>query len=433
MSGIAVGITGLGILVAVVMMGMPIAVSLGLVGFLGIWYLSGLQVGLEMLGAVPFLRVADWTLIALPLFVLMGNFAAHTGISRNAFDTGHKWLGHLPGGLGLATVFSCGLFASVCGSSLAEAAIMGKVVLPEMNRHGYNKEFSAGCVAAGGTFGILIPPSIILIIYGTLTEQSIGQLFMAGFMPGILVMCGYFVAILILTRLKPDINPPVEKAPFKEMLRSARGLSGVVILFLIVVIGIYTGLFTPTEAAGIGAFSAFIMALVTRNLSWRTLGNSLLDAGRFSAMVFLIVIGAILFMYFLAMSGVPTAMAELAIGSAMPPLAIIAFILLVYILLGCIIDTLGMILLTVPIFFPVILHLGFNPIWFGVIVAHVAEIALITPPIGINVFVIKGVAEDVSMAGIFRGIIPFLISDLVVTVFLVLFPQISLWLPSTMF
>lgn len=432
MSGVAIGAMGLGLLFAFVMLGMPIAMSLGVVGFLGIFYLVGPVAGLEILGSVPFHRVANWTLICLPLFVLMGNFAAQTGISQSAFDTSRKWLGHFPGGLGLATVFACGLFAAVSGSSVAEAAIMGRVCLPELNRYGYDKKFSTGCVAAAGTLGILIPPSVILVIYGTLTEQSIGKLLMAGLLPGILLMLSYLVTVAILAKLNPKIGPSVERAPFKEMLRSLRGLTGVFILFLIVIVGIWSGLFTPTEAAGIGAFSAFIFSLATRNLTWKNLTASLMDTGRFTAMIFLIVVGAMLFMYFLALSGLPTALAEFVTRAATSPMMVIAYIIVIYLFLGCILDTLGMVLLTVPIFFPIVVSVGFDPIWFGIIVVLAAEIGLITPPVGINVFVIKGVAEDVPMHEIFRGIVPFLIADLVVVAIVVAFPQIALWIPSMM-
>jgi tripartite ATP-independent transporter DctM subunit len=429
---VAIGAIGLGVLFALVMLGMPIAMSLGIVGFVGIIYLAGPNTGLEILGSVPFHRVANWTLICLPLFVLMGNFAAQTGISHSAFDTGRKWLGHFPGGLGLATVFACGLFAAVSGSSLAEAAIMGRVCLPELNRHGYDKKFSAGCVAAAGTLGILIPPSVIMVIYGTLTEKSIGKLLMAGLLPGILLMVAYLVTVAILAKYNPRIGPSVPRAPFKEMLRSLRGLSGVVILFLIVIVGIWTGLFTPTEAAGIGAFSAFLFAIATRNLTRENLTASLMDAGRFTAMIFLIVVGAMLFMYFLAMSGLPTALAEFVTGQAMSPLMVIIYIIVIYLFLGCILDTLGMVLLTVPTFYPIIVSIGFDPIWFGVVVVLACEIGLITPPVGLNVFVVKGVAEDVPMQGIFQGIVPFLIADLVVVAIVVAFPIIALWIPSMM-
>lgn len=432
MSSVTVGAIGLGVLFAFVMLGMPIAMSLGLVGFLGIMYLAGPVTGLEMLGSVPFHRVANWTLICLPLFVLMGNFAAQTGISHSAFDTGRKWLGHFPGGLGLATVFACGLFAAVTGSSLAEAAIMGRVCLPELNRHGYDKKFSTGCVAAAGTLGILIPPSVILVIYGTLTEKSIGRLLMAGFLPGILLMCSYLVTVAILAKLNPKIGPAVARVPFREMLRSLKGVIGVVILFLIVIVGIWTGFFTPTEAAGIGAFSAFLFSLVTRNLTRKNLTESLMDAGRFTAMIFLIVVGAMLFMYFLAISGLPTALAEFVAKAGLSPMMLIFYIIAIYLFLGCILDTLGMVLLTVPTFFPIIVSAGFDPIWFGIIVVLACEVGMITPPVGLTVFVISGIAGDVPMHHIFRGIVPFLIADLVVVAIVVAFPQIALWIPSMM-
>jgi tripartite ATP-independent transporter DctM subunit len=432
MSDWGVGAIGLGILFTVIMLGMPIAMALGIVGFAGIMYLAGPKTGLEILGSVPFHRVANWTLICIPMFVLMGNFAAQTGISQSAFDTGRKWLGHFRGGLGLATVFACGLFAAVSGSSIAEAAIMGRVCLPELNRHGYDKKFSAGCVAAAGTLGILIPPSVIMVIYGTLTEQSIGKLLMAGLVPGILLMSAFMVTVAILAKINPRISPSVPRVPFKEMLRATKGLGGVFILFLIVIVGLWTGFFTPTEAAGIGAFAAFVFSLATRTLTWKSLTESLMDTGRFTAMIFLIVVGAMLFMYFLAMSGLPVAMSEFVTRAGMSPLMVIFSIMVIYLILGCILDTLGMVLLTVPTFYPIIVSIGFDPIWCGVIVVLACEIGLITPPVGLNVFVVKGVAEDVPMQGIFQGIVPFLIADLVVVAIVVAFPIIALWIPSMM-
>lgn len=334
----------------------------------------------------------------------------------------------------MATVAACAGFAAVSGSSLATAATMGKVALPEMKRYGYDKGLAAGAVAAGGTIGILIPPSVILVIYAILTEESIGKLLLAGFIPGVLEAVFYFITIYIICKRNPQAGPAGPATSFRKKVVALKGVWMILVLFVVVMGGIYFGWFSPTYAAGIGAFGAFIFLLARRRLTWQVLKDSLFDTGKTTAMIFLIMMGAMIFGYFLAQSRLPFEMAGYIVGLGIHPNLVLALILVFYLLLGCVMDSLAMILITVPVFFPVITALGFDPIWFGIIIVRVCEIGLITPPVGLNVYIIKGIAgEDTSMFTIFRGIAPFLIADLCHVGLLVAVPQLALFLPETMF
>lgn len=433
MSGEAIGILGIVIMFVMLALGMPIAFVMALVGFVGTFLLTGFTSGFNALGLIPYVTVLNWLWVCIPMFILMGSFAGQAGISRMSFDAANKWLGRLPGGLGMATTVACGAFAACCGSSTAAAVTMANVCIPEMDRHNYDKSFSAGCVAAGGTIGILIPPSINMIVYAQITEVSIGKMFAAGFIPGILEIIVYCLVIWVIARRKPLLAPRAESFPAGQMIRSLAGLVPVIILFGIVMGGIYTGVFTPTEAGGLGAFAAFVMALLAGKLKWKNLTSSLMETGRTSSMIFLLVVGGMLYMHFLALSGLPTTLAHFIIGLELPAVAVIAIIIFVYLILGTFLNVMGMLLLTVPIFFPVILTLGFHPIWFGIIVVRASEIAMITPPVGLNVYVVASAIKDIRLEQVFKGIIPFLIGDIITLVFLVAFPQISLFLPSLMY
>jgi tripartite ATP-independent transporter DctM subunit len=411
---------------------MPIGFVMALVGFVGFAYLAGFKPALGLLRTVPYRTFADYGMSIIPLFILMGEFCFFAGLSKDLYDTVHNWLGHLRGGLSMATVGACAGFAAVSGSSLATAATMGKVALPEMKRYKYDDSLATGSIAAGGTIGILIPPSVVLIIYGVITEQSIGKLFAAGFIPGILEAVFYMFTIYILCRRNPLIGPPGPMTSFRQKIVSLKNTWVVLLLFVLVIGGLYFGVFSPTEAAGVGAFGAFAFGLARRRLGWQAIKNSLIEAGKTTAMIFIIITGAMILGYFLAVSRLPFELASFIGGLAINRYLILGFILVIYILLGCVMDSLAMILLTVPIFFPLITQLGFNPIWFGILIVRVCEIGLITPPVGLNVYIIKGVAEDVPMHTIFKGIIPFLIADLCHVALLVAVPQISLLLPSLM-
>ena len=405
---------------------------MGLIGFLGFCYLVGIGPALGLLKTVPYSTFASESLSVIPLFILMGTFAFSSGLSKDLYNAAYKWLGHFRGGLAMATVGACALFAAISGSSLATAATMGTVALPEMKKYKYDPALATGAVAAGGSMGILIPPSVILIIYGIITEQSIGKLFLAGFIPGILEAVTYMIVIAMLTKFKPELGPRGPKTNVSEKLKAASSTWEVIVLFILVIGGIYVGIFTPTEAAGVGAFGAFTFALIKKRLTWKTFKNSLSSSVQTSVMVFTIILGAMLLGYFLTVSKIPTDLAKYIGGLRINRHFILILILMTFISLGCIIESMAIILLTVPIFYPAIVHLGFNPIWFGILVVRTTEIGLITPPVGLNVFIIKGVAKDVPIGTIFRGIFPFLIGDLCEIGLLIAVPQVVMFLPNMM-
>jgi len=429
---LTVGIIGICILLVLLFSRMPIGFVMALVGFAGFAYLSGFDGGLGVLRTVVYSTFADYNLSVIPLFILMGSFCFFAGLSKDLYDTVHSWLGQLRGGLAMATVGACAGFAAISGSSLATAATMGTVALPEMKRYKYDDRLSTGAVAAGGTIGILIPPSIILILYGIITEQSIGKLFLAGFIPGMLEAVFYMVTIYLLCKSNPLMGPPGPRTSFLGKITSLKTTWVVFALFILVIGGIYLGVFSPTEAAGVGAFGAFIFGLARGQLGWQAFKNSLVDTGKTTAMVFIIILGAMVLGYFLAVSRIPFVLADIVGALVVNRYVILVLILLVYLFLGCVMDSMAIMLLITPIFFPLAISLGFNPIWFGILITRVTEIGLITPPVGLNVYIIRGVARDVPVQTIFRGIIPFLIADVCHVALLIALPQLSLFLPSFM-
>jgi C4-dicarboxylate transporter DctM subunit len=431
MTPIITGIAGIGILLILLFSKIEIGVAMGLVGFGGFAYLVGFGPALGVLKTVPYSTFSQYDLSVIPLFILMGTFAFNSGLSEDLYKTVYKWLGHMRGGLSMATVAACAFFAAISGSSLATAATLGSVALPEMKKYKYDDALATGSIAAGGTIGILIPPSVILIIYGIITEQSIGKLFLAGFIPGILEAVFYMITISILTRINPSLGPRGPKTSFLEKIVAIKGTWEVLILFLVVIGGIYLGLFTPTEAAGIGSFGAFCFAFLRKRLNWNNFKESLVDTIKTTGMIFIIITGAMFLGYFLSVARLPSELANFVSGIPLNRYAILALILLVFLLLGCVMDSMAIVLLTVPIFYPVILKLGFDPIWFGVLVVRLTEIGLITPPVGLNVYIIKGIS-NVPMGTIFRGIVPFLIADICEVALLIAIPQLSLLLPSLM-
>lgn len=426
------GVVGIVVMLLLIFWGTPIGVAMGVVGFVGFALMSGLDPALSLVGLSPYSSVASYTLTVLPLFVLMGQFAAMSGISRDLYETANRWLGHRRGGLAIANVVACGSFAAVSGSSLATSATMAVVALPEMRRHGYAPRLATGSIAAGGTLGILIPPSVMFLIYGFLTDQSVGKLFLAGIVPGVVLVVLYALAIAIVTWRNPALGPAVARVPVRERVVALYRVWPVLVLFALVMGGMYVGAFTATEAAAIGAAGAFALALGRRSVTWSHLGRALVETVHTSASLFAILIGAVLLGYFLAVTQLPTTLAGLIGGLPLPPLAIMALIILLYLVLGAFMDELAMVLLTVPIFFPVSQALGFDPIWFGVIIVVVCEAGMIAPPVGINVFVLAGIAKDVPMREIYRGILPFLWADVVLLVLLMLFPDLALFLPRSM-
>lgn len=429
-SPLTAGLFGIGLLIVLLFSGMYIGIVMALVGFLGFAYVAGVVPALTSIGTSFYGTASSYSLSIIPLFILMGTFCFYSGLSRDLYYTVYRWLGHLPGGLAMATVGACAGFAAVSGSSVATVATMGTVALPEMRRYKYDSALATGCIAAGSSIGILIPPSVILVIYGILTEQSIGKLFLAGFIPGVLEAVFYLITIYIICRRNPLMGPRGERANFMERLVSLKNTWAVLALFILVIGGIYMGIFTPTEAAGVGAFGAFLFALGKRQLTWKRFTDSLAETGKTTAMVFVILIGAAILGYFLAISRLPFELSSYVAALPVSRYIILGIIMLVYLFLGAIMSSLAMIILTVPIFFPVIVALGFDPIWFGIIIVRVVEIGMITPPVGINVYIIKGVAKDVPIGTIFRGILPFFVADLFHVALLIAVPQLSLFLPG---
>jgi C4-dicarboxylate transporter, DctM subunit len=432
MSLSTVGIIGIIVLVVLLYSKMPVGFAMGFLGLIGFSYVVNFDAGLSLLARDVWNVFSSYNLTVIPLFVFMGQIAFHAGISRRLYDSAYVLLGHRRGGLAMTTVGACAAFSAICGSTNATAATMATVALPEMKRYGYDMGLATGTVAAAGSLGILIPPSVIFIVYGILTEQSIGKLFAAGILPGILLCLLFLLTIHLRVMKNPSLAPPGPKSSFRKKFRSFAGILEVLILFALVMGGIFFGLFTPTEAAAVGAFMTLFIAIIRRQLYWKAFIQSLADTTKISCMIMVIVTGAVIFGHFMAITRIPYLLADYVSSLPLPPHAIIGVIILVYLIGGCFMDALAMIMLTIPIFFPVVQSLGFDPIWFGVVIVLITEMGVITPPVGINVYVVYGVAKDVPLEKIFRGVFPMLIALLVCNLLLILFPQIALWLPGLM-
>jgi len=432
MDPIAVGIIGLVIMFILIAIGLPVGAAMLVVGFAGLLYFLPSSAAILKVGTATWATVFSYDLAVLPLFLFMAHIVFASGLSKDLFNLAAKWLGHQPGGIAMATTGACGGFAAVSASSVATAATMGLVAIPEMKKYNYHPALATGSVAAGGTVGSLIPPSGILIIYGIITQTSIGKLFVAGIVPGILEILFYMVTIYILCTWKPSYGPRGPSYSLREKIAAFGNCGEIIGLIILVLGGLFVGWFTPTEAGAIGAFGAILFSLIRRRLNWPKFKKALIETMKTTGMVYLILIGAYIFMPFIARSTIPTWLAGFAAGLHAPPLVIMGFIIMVFILLGCVMDVMAMTLLTIPIFFPLVMSLGFDPLWFGIIMVRVSEIGMITPPIGMNVYVIAGVAPDVPLQTIFKGIIPFLISDVVHVSLLLLVPAVVLFLPSLM-
>ena len=427
-----VGVIGLVVLVIALFSRMPVGFVMALIGFLGFSYLVSLEGGLRLFAKDIFVIFGSYSLTVIPLFILMGQIAFHAGISRRLYDTAYTFLGHFPGGLAMATIGACAGFAAICGSTNAAAATMATVALPEMKRYKYSMELATGSVAAGGSLGILIPPSVIFIVYGIMTQQSIGKLFAAGILPGILLSLLFILTIYIRVRIKPVLGPPGPKTSLKEKLQSLSGVIDMLLIFGLVMGGLFKGFFTPTEAGAAGAFITLMLAVGRRHISWERFLVAIWESVRISCMVLVIVAGATVFGHFLAVTRIPYMLADWVAGLPLPPWAIMGLIICIYLIGGCFMDSLAMILLTIPIFYPVAVNLGYDPIWFGVIIVLITEMGVITPPVGVNVYVVSGVAKDVPLEVIFKGILPLLGALIVCNIILLIFPQIALFLPSLM-
>jgi C4-dicarboxylate transporter, DctM subunit len=412
MSTDAVAVIGFVSLFALMLLRVPVGMAMGLVGVSGFTYLVGATPALKLVGQTSMRTVTDYTFGVIPMFLLMGSFVSNSGMSRELFRAANGFVGHLRGGLGIATVGACGGFAAICGSSVATAATFSAVAYPEMRRFGYPQSFATGVIAAGGTLGAMLPPSTVLAVYGIITEQDIGKLFIAGIIPGILAMTMYMITIFLIGYVRPDFLPKGKVLPWRERLAGLKDIWAPVLLFVFVIGGLY--------------------GVATGRLDREKILASLLQATRTAAAVFTVLIGALIFGYFLTVTQTPQKVTEFLTGLGLGPYGVLALIMVMYLVLGCLMDAMAMIILTVPIIFPVIMHLGFDPIWFGVIIVMTVELGLIHPPVGMNVFVIKSVVKEVSFSTIFKGVIPFVATDLVRLVILIAFPLLATWLPTRM-
>jgi len=432
MSPFAVGLIGIALLFVLFALRMPIAFIMALVGFAGFSYLVSPEAAFRVVSKDLYNTFASYSLSVIPMFVWMGFLAFHSGISTRLYTAAYKLVGHVRGGLAIATQVACAGFGAVCGSNTATAATMGAVSLPEMRKYNYDDSLATASVAAGGALGVLIPPSVIFIVYGVATQQSISKLFIAGIIPGILLMLLYMATVYLLTWRNPNLGPPGPRASWKERISVVgKSIWEILIVFSLSIGGLFAGWFTPTEAGAVGAFGVLIVSLAERQLSWEGFKKSLADTTRTTAMIMLLVAGAVIFGRFMAISQIPFVMADWAGSLPIPPFAVMAIMLVIYLILGCFIDALALILLTIPIFYPVAVGiLGYDPIWFGVIIVMVMAMGVITPPVGMNVYIVKGIAgDDVPLESIFRGIFPFLGALIICIAVLIAFPEIATFLP----
>ena len=429
MSPVTVGVIGIFVLVLLFLLRVPVALAMAMVGVSGFAYLTNPQAALSILARDIFEQFSSYPLTVISMFVLMGCFAFASGISKRLYDTGYAWVGQLRGGLTMATVLACAGFGAICGSSAATAATIGKIALPEMKRYNYDDTLATGTIAGAGTLGIMIPPSTIFLIYGLMTEQSIGKLFIAGVLPGILLAFLMMIAIAIICWRNPNLGPPGAPTTWKQKLRASTGIIETIILFLLVIGGLFLGWFSPTQAGTIGAGGALVIGLARRELSWRGFLIGCKEGLRTTCMILFIITGATVFGHFMAVSRITFELADWVGGLPLPPMTIMAIIIFIYFVGGCFMDSMALVVLTIPIFYPVAMRLGFDPIWFGVIIVLVAEMGVLTPPVGVNVYVIKGIS-DVPLETIFKGVIPFIIAQVICTIIICAFPRIATFLPS---
>lgn len=429
-----IGLIGVGLLLALLVTGMPIAMGAMLAGFLGIWYLAGIEPALVTLGTAPFSRAATYVFLIIPLFVLMGYVAFEAGLAKNAFETAKRWLGHIPGGVAMAVIAGNAAFGACSGSSIAATATMGKISLPEMERLNYSPRLAAGVIAATGTFASMIPPSGMLVVYAIMSEVSVGQMLLAGLIPGFITAVLYAALLYLRIKRNPSIAGGImASSSWRERFRSLPQIWAVGVIAVVIIGGIYTGIFTPIEAAGISAFVSLILLLIRKRLkSWASFKEALLSTGKTTAMIFFLIVGFVIFAHFVALSRLPSSIMDWIFALGLNRYIVLALIIVVYILLGMVMDALGILLVTLSVTLPIITTLGFDPIWFGVIIVKLCEIGAVTPPVGINVYVVKGIAPNIPMGDVFWGALPFVIADVACLVLLIALPQIVLFLPNTM-
>lgn len=431
MSLTLVGIAGIILLLAVLFfLGMPVGFAMGIVGFCGFWYVVSFKAAITMVGADLWTTFSKYGLTVIPLFIFLGYLAFNAGIAEKLYSTAYKWFGHWRGGLAIATIGADELFAAICGSNTATAATMGAVALPQMKKYNYDTRLSSGTVVTGGTLGTVMPPSVVLIIIGLQTEQSIIKLFLAGILPAILLGILFTLTIVVLCRIYPHFGPAGPKTSFKEKIRSLTGIIEALVIFVLVIGGLYAGIFTPTEAGAVGVFFTLIITTVTQRLTWKGLLDSMMETLKISCMVFVLVSGAIIFGRFLAITRLPFIIADFTASLPVSPLVILAIVLFIYLVGGCFVDSLGFLVLTIPIFFPLGVALGFDPIWYAIIITMVTTMGAITPPVGVNIYVIKALAPEIELATIFKSVSFFLLACILCMIILIIFPQIVLVIPN---
>ena len=432
MSVTLVGLIGVAAMVVLLILGVPIAFAMAVTGAVGLWILEGPGPALAHTVLIPWHEGRSFVLVTIPLFVLMGQLVFHTGLATDLYAGIRAWISRVPGGMAITSVMACGAFGAVTGSSIATVATMGAIVMPEMRRYKYHPRLATGSLAASGTLGILIPPSLIFIFYGVMTETSIGALFIAGIVPGILTVAMFSVIILVRCVVTPSLGPPGPGATWSERWASTVGLLPILSLFLLVIGGIYGGIFTPTEAAGVGCTGVLVAAAIGRRLTSQAMSKALEETALVSAMIFAIIVGGYLVARFLAITGITENLVAMLVGLDLGRVPFLLLLVLIYLVLGAMVDVFGMLVLTIPFVMPVVVELGIDPVWFGVFVVMMAELALVTPPIGANVFVMRRTAPEVSMGDIFMGVLPFVIGELIVIALVIAFPEIALWLPRQM-
>jgi C4-dicarboxylate transporter DctM subunit len=430
MSPETIGMIGLALMLVLMFLRVPLGAVMTMLGFACFAWIVGWGPGLAMFGSTAFRTATGNMLFVIPLFILMGSLASYAELALDAYYAAYKWLGHFRGGLAMATIAGCTAFGAVCGSAIATAATMCTVSLPEMRRYGYADQFSLGAICSGGLLGVMIPPSTAFIIYGITTQESIGRLFIAGIIPGILIAILYMIAIYITCRLNPSLATRAPRSSLNESLGALYRVWGILVLFFLVLGGIYGGFFTPNEAGAVGAFGALVLGLAKRKLPFKVIKKSLTETAQLTGMIFLLIIGANIFNVFIAISKIPFGIADFISGLAIPPMGIVLALVFIYIILGFFMELISVILITMPIFYPLLQAIGIDPIWFGVLVVLTIMIGQITPPVGVVVYAIGGLVRDVPLYTIFRGVWPFLFAQLVALILLLIFPQISLWLPN---
>jgi C4-dicarboxylate transporter DctM subunit len=418
------------LLLALFLLGMPVGFAMGIVGFCGFWYVVSFNAAITMVGTDIWSTFSKYGLTVVPIFVFLGYVAFNSGIAERLYKTAYTWFGHWRGGLAIATIGADELFAAICGSNTATAATMGAVALPQMEKYGYDTRLSSGTVVTGGTLGTVMPPSVVLIVIGLQTEQSVIKLFLGGILPAILLGLLFILTIFLLCRINPAFGPPGPKTSFKEKIQSLTGVIESLIIFVLIIGGLYFGLFTPTEAGAAGVFFTLVVTVVTGRLKWKGLVSSIVDTLKISSMVFFLIAGAIIFGRFLAITRLPFMVAEFASGLPVSPNVILAFILVIYLIGGCFVDSLGFLVLTIPIFFPLGMQLGFDPIWYSIILTMVTTMGAITPPVGVNIYVVKALAPEIKLSTIFMSVSFFFAACIVSIVILILFPQIILFIPN---